>query len=315
MRILVVEDQKALGLALSRTLEKLGHDPHLVLSGSEAWGLILSQDWRLIITDWVMPEVDGLELCRRIRARQGRPYNYVIIWTGRTGRSQRLQGLAAGADDFLSKPVDEDELAVRLVIAQRILGVQGELEEQNARLGALVTTDPLTGLANRRRLFEGTDVALIQPRNDDPCSIVALDIDHFKAYNDAFGHAAGDEVLRTIAKILRAGTRSADVLVRTGGEEFVVVLPQTGLDEAMVIADRLRAAIENHSWPARRVTASFGVTETNGSTDTNKLKHFLALADHALYLSKRSGRNRVTHTRSLDAADGNWPESLQMTAS
>jgi diguanylate cyclase (GGDEF)-like protein len=144
---------------------------------------------------------------------------------------------------------------------------------------------------------------------------VALDIDHFKAYNDDFGHAAGDEVLRAVARILRAGTRSVDLLVRTGGEEFVIVLPGTGLEEAMLIADRLRTAIENHSWPARRVTASFGVTETIASTDASQLRHFLDLADHALYHSKRAGRNRVTHARSLDADSARWPHSIRMTAS
>src|SRR5690242_18742036 len=154
MNVLIVEDQQSSGLALSSTLTRLGHQPRLITSGAAAWDLIDREDWRLIITDWIMPDVDGLELCRRIRARRGRPYNYVIMLTSRTDALDRLEGLKAGADDFLTKPVSEAELALRLVIAQRILNVQAELEEKNARLEAMASTDPLTGLANRRRLYD-----------------------------------------------------------------------------------------------------------------------------------------------------------------
>jgi len=315
MKILVVEDQKTLGLSLCWTLEKLGHEPRLILSGSAASELIDREDRRLIITDWVMPDLDGLELCRRIRARQGRPYNYVIILTSRTDRRDRLEGLAAGADDFLTKPVDEDELAIRLAIAERILVVQADLEEKNARLGAMAGTDPLTGLANRRRLFDPTEGVIAQWREGSPYSILALDVDHFKSFNDSVGHAAGDEVLRTVAGILRAGTRSTDLVVRTGGEEFVIVLPKTGAEEALAMADRLRIAIETHPWPARQVTASFGVTIAHDPTQANDLADLLDLADRALYHSKRFGRNRVTHSRFMEAGGETWPESVASCAS
>jgi diguanylate cyclase (GGDEF)-like protein len=301
MKILVVEDQKMLGIMLCRTLEKLGHEPRLILSGPAAWEMIDHEDWPLVITDWVMPDLDGLELCRRIRARRGKRYNYVIMLTSRTGRQDRLDGLAAGADDFLTKPVDEDELAIRLVIAGRILAVQAELEEKNSLLNAMASTDTLTGLANRRRLFEVSWGSPVQPWRGGPCSIVTLDIDHFKSYNDSFGHAAGDEVLRTVAAILRAGTRVTDLLVRTGGEEFVVVLPATGHDEALAIANRLRIAIEAHPWPTRPVTASFGVTATDDDAREMSLENLLDQADRALYHSKRTGRNRVTHAVTLEA--------------
>src|SRR5262245_23970556 len=124
MKVLIAEDQVTLGLALSHTLTRLGHQPRLVSSGSDAWALIDREDWRLVIIAWMMPELDGLELCRRIRARRDRPYSYVIMLTDRNGRQDRLEGLEAGADDFLTKPVNEEELAVRLVIARRSLGVQ-----------------------------------------------------------------------------------------------------------------------------------------------------------------------------------------------
>ncbi len=299
MKILIVEDQVSTGLALSSTLTGLGHQPHLVTSGAAAWDLIDREDWRLILTDWIMADVDGLELCRRIRARRGRPYNYIIMLTCRTESVHRLEGFKAGADDFLTKPVHEEELALRLAIAERILAVQADLEEKNARLEAMAGTDPLTGLANRRRLHDVLGGAWCQVRPVTPYALVALDIDHFKSYNDSFGHAAGDEVLRTVAEILRSGTRPTDLLVRTGGEEFVIILPGMGSNEGLIVADRLRKAIAAHCWPLRPVTASFGVTVASPTAKTVKVSDLLEAADRALYHSKHSGRNRVTHSHFL----------------
>jgi diguanylate cyclase (GGDEF)-like protein len=307
MRILIVEDQMTLGLALSRTLTRLGYEPRLVNTGSEAWNLIAGEDWRLVITDWMMPDVDGLELCRRIRARQGGSYTFVIMLTGRTDRGDRLMALETGADDFLTKPLDEDELAIRLVIARRILSVQVELEEKYAQLKELAGTDPLTGLANRRQLTQAMEAALSQARRGTPAAIVALDIDHFKSYNDSFGHAAGDEVLRRFADILRAGTRRHDLVVRTGGEEFVIVLPGAGSNEALVLAERLRGTIAAQIWPARPVTASFGVTVVTDSTKISSPADLLDAADRALYHSKRTGRNRVTHSHFLESKPVSLP--------
>ena len=143
MKILVVDDQKTVGMSLSLTLEGLGHESRLVSSGVDAWNLLNVEDWRLVVTDWMMPEMDGLELCRRIRARVQTPYIYIIMLTVRTNRQDRLEGLQAGADDFLTKPVDTDELTARLSIAQRILDVQADLERSNVRLKAMASTDPL----------------------------------------------------------------------------------------------------------------------------------------------------------------------------
>jgi two-component system cell cycle response regulator len=259
MRILVVDDQKTLGLALSGTLMRLGHEPNLITSGVAALELINREDWRLVITDWMMPEMDGPELCRKIRSARRHPYVYLIMVTGRTDRQDRLEGLAAGADDFLTKPVDEDELAVRLAIAGRILGIQAELEEKNALLRDMVNLDPLTGLANRRRLSEGIDAAVSRAAAGVPFSVLAIDVDHFKSFNDEFGHLAGDEVLRTVSATLRANTRSGDLVARFGGEEFIVLLPGVDARVAVQIAEALRAAIASQNWPHRAVTASFGI--------------------------------------------------------
>jgi len=294
MRILLVDDQQTTGLALSRMLADHGHESRLITSGEAAWDIIVREDWRLILTDWVMPGLDGVELCRRIRGRADDPYRYVIMLTVRTERRHRLEGLEAGADDFLTKPVDEDELLIRLAIAKRILAVQAELEQKNRSLAELTRIDPLTGLANRRSLDQMTEA---KPALEDRLatySVVSLDIDHFKSYNDRFGHAAGDEVLRTIAHLLRTGTRSDDLVVRTGGEEFLIVMPQTGSDEVQMIADRLRRTVAEFPWPHRPVTVSLGVTTVRGPRSGATFSGVLEAADRALYRSKRAGRNRVT---------------------
>ena len=183
--------------------QQLGHEPQLITSSVAAFELVESGDRRMVITDWMMPDMDGLELCRKIRAGRRHPYTYILMVTGRTDRLDRLAGLAAGADDFLSKPVDEEELVVRLAIAERILGIQAELEAKNARLEEMAKLDPLTGLANRRRLAEGIDAVLSAGELAAPLSVLAIDVDHFKSYNDEFGHAAGDEVLRLVAATLQ----------------------------------------------------------------------------------------------------------------
>jgi diguanylate cyclase (GGDEF)-like protein len=300
MKILIVEDQKTFGMALSSTLSRLGHENRLVIGADAAWDLICQEDWRLILTDWMMPDVDGLELCRRIRGQQSSPYRYVIMLTGRSERADRLEGLEAGADDFLTKPVDEDELIVRLAIGRRILSVQWELEASIARLDAVARTDPLTGLSNRRQLDDVLGAALSQATCVKPCSVVAVDVDHFKSYNDSFGHGAGDEVLQVVATLLMTGTRSGDRVFRVGGEEFLVVLPGTTSDEALIVAERLRSSIAAHTWPSRPVTASFGVATISGPGPRADKSDVLDAADHALYRSKQSGRDRVTRTLSIE---------------
>jgi two-component system chemotaxis response regulator CheY len=294
MRILLVDDQKTTGMALSQILTGLGHETRLVTSGAAAWDIIEPEDWRLILTDWMMPDMDGLELCRRIRAHERGPYRYIVMLTVRSERSDRLEGLEAGADDFLTKPVDRDELIISLAIARRILAVQAELEEKNARLVELASTDPLTGLGNRRRLDRMMETAPLSPGRCSLYSIVSIDIDHFKPYNDLYGHRAGDEVLRVIAGLLRTGTRDGDSVIRTGGEEFVIVMPGTDTREVSAVAERLRRSIEEYPWADRPITASFGVATACGAQEGAGMADLLELADRALYRSKRSGRNRIT---------------------
>jgi diguanylate cyclase (GGDEF)-like protein len=300
MRILVVDDHKTFGQALSGTLARLGHEPKLIESSAAALELIDREDWRLVIADWVMPEIDGPELCRRIRSVKRHQYTYIMMATSPTDGLDRLQALAAGADDFLTKPVDLEELSVRLAIAGHILDVQADLEEKNARLVEIANLDPLTGLANRRRLSEGIDAAVSASAVCAPCSVLALDVDHFKSYNDEFGHLAGDEILRIVAATLSANTRSGDLVTRFGGDEFIILLPGVDRAAAEKVAESLRVAIESRDWPHRAVTASFGIATAANSTASAEISALLSFADRALYRSKQCGRNRVTHASSCE---------------
>jgi diguanylate cyclase (GGDEF)-like protein len=242
----------------------------------------------------MMPHLDGLELCRRIRSSGVERYTYIILLTSLDRREDRLKGLRAGADDFLIKPPDPAELAVRLEIAGRIIAVHDELARQNARLAELATTDELTGVKNRRRFREDLDLLFAQAdRQASPLSLIMLDIDHFKQYNDRFGHLAGDRVLHEVGSRLRAIIRGHDVVARYGGEEFVVLLPATGADESLDVAERLRTVIADGPWPQCKVTASLGVATSD--PDTPSAAILVEQADRALYRSKQSGRNRCTH--------------------
>ena len=294
MKILIAEDQPVAALYLRRTLEKMGHEVEVAPDGEDAWRRIRDGDAPLLISDWMMPRLDGPELCRRIRDGGCNRYIYIILLTSLDRRDDRVEGLRAGADDFLTKPPDPDELSVRLEIAGRILAVHDRLARQNARLAELASTDELTGVKNRRRFREDLDMLFGHAgRQGVPLSLILLDIDHFKAYNDAFGHPAGDRVLQQVGATLRSTLRGHDVVARYGGEEFVVLLPATGPDAAMEVAERLRSAIAGRTWPHRPVTASFGVA-TSGP-DTPDAATLVDLADRALYLSKEAGRNRTSH--------------------
>jgi diguanylate cyclase (GGDEF)-like protein/PAS domain S-box-containing protein len=308
MRTLVADDDVSSSLALKRILESLGHEVLLAGDGDEAWSLVQEFPIELVITDWVMPRLDGPEFCRRIRRRSGRPYTYVVLITGKGGDEDRLEALDAGADDFLTKPVDARELAARLKIAGRMLTIQDELLNRslqvermyaelrchNERLTELATTDELTGVQNRRKFHEALEKHLgLAARQDLPLSVLLLDLDEFKPYNDRHGHLAGDDALRTVARILRANVRGHDVVARYGGEEFAVLLPATDACTSRILSERLRQAIEDHGWPLRRVTASLGIATT--SPGPAQPEALLGAADMALYHSKGKGRNCVTH--------------------
>ena len=461
-RILIVEDDRVSAMLLRRVLELRGHIVDHASNGKEALELCRRHGHRVVITDWMMPEMDGVEFCRELRAEQGR-YVYVIMLTAKAQREERLEAFGAGADDFLTKPLDREDLSTRLQVAARIIASEDALQEQkseleraterlewsnrnielasqrfeelfnglpvacftfdveglvyewnraaealfglpahetfqspvttlfgeeghpiwneetlgrvmcgeaisniewmhvrpdrvlvelstnllpirgprggnlggisvclditdrnmarrlneeqmetihqyaeelqhereslvaaNERLERLALTDGLTDLWNHRHFQEQLSrICKAMARSDRPVSLVMVDVDHFKQYNDTCGHPAGDAVLKTVATILRGSAREGYDAARYGGEEFVLILDNTNHEQALVVSERLRKAIADYRWEGPTVTASFGVsTCASGSA---KPEDLIRQADAALYVSKVSGRNRVTH--------------------
>ena len=308
MRVLVAEDDAVSRTILQRAVQKRGHEVLAAEDGNRAWELYCADpDVDVIISDWMMPGVDGLELCRRVRAEEhgyDRGYTYFIFLTALGDREHLLQGLKAGADDYLSKPLDRDELEMRLTTALRVtdlhrrLAFQNrELEELNRMLFEQSRADPLTLLGNRLRLREDLEVLHGRAkRYGHNYAVVLCDIDHFKAYNDDYGHLAGDDGLRRVAEAISSGLRDGDAAYRYGGEEFLVVLPEQDVEMAAEIADRLRRSVEDlgirheANAPGGVVTISAGVAVLAGSGDADDL---LRKADEALYEAKEAGRNTV----------------------
>jgi diguanylate cyclase (GGDEF)-like protein len=308
MRILIAEADPFAVLSLQRTIEAMGHDIVATSDGAEAWEHLRRDEIPLVISDWMMPGMDGLELCRRIRARGNRSYVYLILLTGRQQRDGRIAALEAGVDDFLVKPLDRTELQARISVAQRLLSMQeelrrrsddleaihAELESQNARLAEIAISDGLTALRNRYYFREVMEKSFsFAVRQGLPLSLVMLDVDRFKSYNDTYGHMAGDTALIEVACTLREQSRDHDQVARYGGEEFVLLLPATDADESEAFCERLRAAVEHRPWPLRPITASVGVSTT--APCTLSAAQLLEEADRALYHSKERGRNAVTH--------------------
>jgi len=293
MKILIVEDDPVSRRLLESFLTEWGHDVKLAVNGSEAWKILQNPDApNLVISDWMMPEMDGLELCRRIRATGKSGYIYFIILTAKEKKEDVVKGLEAGADDLLVKPFSHEELKCRVLIGERILNLE-------KRILQLASTDSLTGILNRRAFTERLKAELERAgRENAPLSIIMADIDHFKRVNDEYGHQAGDRVLQEFSRRLMKPARPYDFLGRYGGEEFIACLPNTNEEQARSIAERLRRGVEetavSRSDDANiQITASFGTASYRAEDGKDDVDQIIKRADDALYKAKREGRNRV----------------------
>jgi diguanylate cyclase (GGDEF)-like protein len=303
VNVVVVDDDPVVRLVLSRAVSGLGHSSMPAETANEAMALLGRESVDVVISDWLMPGVDGLELCRMIRARDAVEYVYFVLVTAHDDREHALAGIEAGVDDCLTKPVDLFDLRLRLMVADRVTGLhrrlaerQRGLERANLEVAAVARHDPLTGLGNRLKLAE--DLQALKARRDrydQPFGVALFDLDHFKSLNDAGGHVAGDEALRRVSAIIRRVVRGADLAYRYGGEELLVVFP--GLDGRRVAAaaERVRRSVEaaaiphpGRPGPGTVLTISAGVAPGVGDPDDCVLA-----ADAALYLAKSGGRNRV----------------------
>ena len=305
MRILIAEDDPVSRLILQSAVEQFNHECLVADDGHEAWALLQSEPVDVVISDRIMPGLDGLELCRRMRAETWDGYRYFIFLTALNERTELVAGIEAGADDYLFKPLNPDELHVRLLVASRITRLHRQLTEQqvelrhlNDRLFDQARRDGLTQLGNRLRLREELELVEAGCQRDGRCfCAIMCDIDHFKAYNDHFGHGSGDEVLQAVAGVFVAQCRAADQLFRYGGEEFLIILADQPLDVAVIVAERLRRTVEALGLPlpgapSGNVTISVGVAALMAGSDCS-VRAWLAAADNALYEAKAYGRNRV----------------------
>jgi two-component system, cell cycle response regulator len=289
MRLLIADDEPHPALLMAEVLQTWEYEPVLVHDGLAALAMLrASNPPRLALLDWQMPGLDGIQVCREVRQAK-EPFSYLILVTGHGGREQRIDGLEAGADDFLAKPVDTSELKARLAAARRIIDLQEKLREQAAH-------DALTGLWNRAAILAFLDGELQRGRRErSPLAVVLADLDHFKRINDTWGHLAGDHVLRQAARRMQVALRVYDSVGRYGGEEFLAVLPGCGSEDAMGLAERLRrcVAAEPVELEAMRVaiTVSLGIAVCDGAAKAAQVAGLLRTADEALYRAKAAGRN------------------------
>jgi len=301
MQVLVVDDSAVYRKLIGDHLRSWGFGVTLAETGMEAWRVLQRPEApKLVLLDWVLPDLDGIELCQRIRrVRATGQYTYVILLTSKEGRQNMLDAMQAGADDYLVKPFDESELRARLLVGKRILDLQDELVAARESMRHAATHDSLTGLLNRGEILGLLERELERGRRErKPLAVILGDIDLFKKVNDTHGHLFGDEALREIARRMRSRLRVYDGIGRYGGEEFLLVLPACDLDVAMQRANELRemiAATPVKSGDAETtISISMGVAVSEGS-GVKEAEALLSRADSALYAAKEKGRNRVEH--------------------
>jgi diguanylate cyclase (GGDEF)-like protein len=325
-RILIVDDHEDNVELLKARLESWGFRTATATDGEAALQEVQQSPPDLILLDVMMPKIDGIEVARRVKANEDLPFIPIIMQTALDATENKVEGLEAGADDYITKPIDFAELKARLNSMLRIKRLQEELEERerqlleaNERLRHMSQTDGLTGLDNRRNLEERIEEMFEHAKRlNEPFSCVMCDLDRFKSVNDTHGHQAGDAVLKQFAKILRHEVREIDRAGRYGGEEFMLLLPDTVLDAAVTFAERVRKQVEEHTFTFEGTsicrTASFGVSAWPHPKIAN-CDELVRAADNALYVAKETGRNRVVrfdsdeYNEHLAADDGPEPRS------
>jgi diguanylate cyclase (GGDEF)-like protein len=312
VKVLIAEDDAVSRLMLRRSIEQLGHEVLVATDGTDAWELYRRTEVDVIVSDWLMPGMDGLDLCRRVRASQRETYTYFMLLTSLEGKQHFMQGMQAGADDYLTKPLDREELQVRLQVASRVTSLHHqlaektrELERANHALAESARRDPLTGLGNRLQLRE--DLYRLQrwlDRYGRSFGVALCDVDRFKLYNDRYGHVAGDEVLQAVSTSVADTIRSGDMAYRYGGEELLIIMPEQSAETSVIAMERVREAVEHlaiehvSNRPHGVVTISVGLVAI-GQGEQLPWEVVLNRADMALYRAKAEGRNRVA----LGAAD------------
>jgi diguanylate cyclase (GGDEF)-like protein len=299
-RVLVAEDDAMFRRILQSWLENWGYRVMIAEDGARAWEILQHEvPPQLLILDWMMPAINGLELCRKVRDRNQVPYQYILLATAKDAKQDLVRGLEAGADDYLTKPFDKSELQARLRACNRILTLQDDQIRAHEQLRFQATHDTLTGVWNRGAILEMLRRELERAsRSKTATGLLMLDIDHFKNINDTYGHLIGDAVLKEVTQRTMKAVRGYDSVGRYGGEEFVIVLPGCSREQIDHSAERIRSAVDNG--PIVVNDSKVSVTVSIGAAVTTVAKHgfisdteMLAAADSALYRAKKIGRNRT----------------------
>ena len=297
IKVLIADDSAVFRKLVERTLEEKPYSLFFARNGQEAIDIFSRHNPELVIADWVMPDLTGIELCEYIRRTTQESYTYVILLTGKTDKENTVAGLTAGADDYLTKPFHPEELIARTAVGQRIVALQRQVQAKNVLLQELALTDVLTGLPNRRAVEEWAQRQLNAAiRHKFSFCVAMCDIDHFKLINDTYGHEAGDAVLKSFGEILKSISRRSDICGRIGGEEFICIFTHIPVENARLVVERIRKYLEQTAFffDGRKVTvtSSFGIADLK-SDSPPEFNQLLAQADKALYSAKRKGRNRV----------------------
>jgi diguanylate cyclase (GGDEF)-like protein len=295
-KIVVADDSPVYRALVEKVLAQEGYPVLFAKNGREALNALANHQPSLVITDWEMPDITGIELCKKMRVEQG-SYTYIILLTSNDKKDQVIEGLAAGADDYLTKPFHSGELVARVGVGRRVVELHRQIQKKNLLLQELALTDPLTGLPNRRAIEDWTGRQLKgAARHGFEFWVVVADLDHFKSINDNFGHDAGDIVLKKFAALLRTNTRTSNICGRIGGEEFILGLSHVGKPGIQIAVNRIRQQLEAEQFTFGgrliSVTASFGIAGFQGG-NAPEIDVLLRNADTALYAAKRKGRNRL----------------------
>ncbi|MGD0545800.1 MAG: diguanylate cyclase [Candidatus Acidiferrales bacterium] len=305
IKILVADDSPVYRKLVEQTLQPDQYSILFANGGRNALELFNRHQPALVIADWNMPDLSGIEVCRQIRASAKDSSTYVIIATSASEKDKVVEGLEAGADDYLTKPFHPKELLARVEVGRRLIELQQQIESQNRILKDLALTDPLTGLPNRRAVEDWAKGQLSAAvRHGFSLWVVIADLDNFKAVNDTHGHDAGDTVLREFAGILKKRIRNSDICGRTGGEEFIMIFTHAEECNVGIVVARILRELREHEFSFGgkpvQVTASFGIAgfQGKGMPDFAKL---VSQADAALYAAKRGGRNRIEVASTVQA--------------
>jgi diguanylate cyclase (GGDEF)-like protein len=300
MKILIVEDSATLRAGMRKMVEAIGHTPLFANSGEEALQLVGNTTFDLVIMDVEMPGLDGFETTTLMREILGKRWIPIIYATGHNSENRALEGIKAGGDDFLVKPISQNLLEAKIISLHRIAEMQKQLAKLNTKLANLSERDGLTQLLNRRCFSEKANQAIKQAkRHNKPCGLLMLDIDFFKQYNDHYGHMAGDECLQAIAaSFADVAKRESDLIARYGGEEFILLLPETDLSGSRLVAEKIILHVQALAIPhacstvSDHVTVSIGVAVSTDNRNT-ELDSLILEADKYLYRAKELGRNRL----------------------